>query len=278
MMPRSVMTAPLVEMGTTPRLVGVLQLRTRLWHERGLDVQSDKCHGFCDKDCQFLEYLAVPICTAIVASKRKEEYRLRRIDALMAEKRAHAIMTVTNLAGNAKAVDDLAQLFTVVVQEIVQLLNCDRATFWKVGKGGAATLWTMVQPFPPVEGAALIRLEVPMKLGTIAGACVHTEQMINIEDVYKDERFEQRFDKQTGYRTRSMLAIPIQDKRTQNIMGCIQCMNKENAEGESEGVVFSKDDEDLGMAFANILAVALEQQSSANKAESAVDLVVRNLV
>eukprot|EP00966_Prymnesium_polylepis_P313559 7245535-Prymnesium_polylepis.1 len=102
--------------------------------------------------------------------------------------------------------------------------------------------------------------------------------MINIEDVYKDERFEQRFDKQTGYRTRSMLAIPIQDKRTQNIMGCIQCMNKENAEGESEGVVFSKDDEDLGMAFANILAVALEQQSSANKAESAVDLVVRNLV
>ena len=46
------MTAPLVEMGTTPRLVGVLQLRTRLWHERGLDVQSDKCDGFCDKECQ----------------------------------------------------------------------------------------------------------------------------------------------------------------------------------------------------------------------------------
>ena len=107
---------------------------------------------------------------------------------------------------------------------------------------------------------------------------MQNEQLINIEDVYKDERFDKRFDQKTGYRTRSMLSIPIQDKRTQNIMGCIQCMNKENAEGESEGVVFTTDDEDLGMAFANILAVALEQHSSASKAESAVELVVRNLV
>jgi len=275
--PRSVMTAPIVEMGANPRLVGVVQLRTRIWHGDGVDAQNERCHGFCDKDAKFLEYLMTPMCTAIVASQRKEEYRMRRIDAMMAEKRAHAIMTVTNLAGNAKVVDDLSHLFTVVVQEIVQLLNCDRATFWRVGTGGEATLWTMVQPFPPTEGAAMIRIEVPMKEGTIAGSCVHNEKTINIADVYKDERFDQRFDKKTGYRTRSMLAIPIQDKRTQNIMGCLQCMNKENAEGESEGVFFAPDDESLGQAFANILAVALEQQSSQGKAAAAVDMVVKNL-
>ena len=94
----------------------------------------------------------------------------------------------------------------------------------------------------------------------------------------QDPRFDQRFDMKTGYRTRSMLAIPIQDKRTHNIKGCIQCMNKENAEGDSEGVTFNQDDIQLGEAFANILAVALEQQSKKDQAGDAVDMVVRNLV
>jgi len=173
--------------------------------------------------------------------------------------------------------DDLKHVFNVVVQEIVGLLNCDRATFWRVGKEGS-TLWTMVQPFPPVDGATMIRIEVPMKEGTIAGSCVHNEKVINITDVYTDQRFDQRFDKKTGYRTRSMLAIPVIDKRSGNIKGCIQCMNKENAEGEAEGVTFHQDDENLGVAFANILAVALEQQNTQDKAESAVNMVVRNLV
>ena len=95
------------------------------------------------------------------------------------------VSQVTNLAGSASVMDDLKHVFTVVVQEIVQLLNCDRATFWRVGDGDEATLWTMVQPFPPTDGTAMIRIEVPMKEGTIAGSCVHTEKTINIEDVYK---------------------------------------------------------------------------------------------
>ena len=59
-------------------------------------------------------------------------------------------------------------------------------------------------------------------------------------------------------------------------LGCARAW--QNAEGDSEGVVFNKDDEQLGEAFANILAVALEQQSKKDQAGNAVDMVVRNLV
>ena len=38
-------------------------------------------------------------------------------DALMAENRARAIMMVTDLAGHAAQLDDLTQVFTIVVQE-----------------------------------------------------------------------------------------------------------------------------------------------------------------
>mmetsp|Transcript_46335 Transcript_46335/g.104439 ORF Transcript_46335/g.104439 Transcript_46335/m.104439 type:complete len:301 (-) Transcript_46335:217-1119(-) len=271
------MTAPLLD-PDSQKLIGVIQMRNRLWHRQGRQSQDPKCVGFCEFDRIWMEKLAKPFAFAIRAAERKEMNRLRRCDAMLAEKRAHAIMTVTGLAGSSEAMTDLTKVFTIVVQEIEQLLNCDRATFWRVGDGNEATLWTMVQPYPPVDGAPLIRIEVPMREGTIAGSCVIEEECINIADVYEDPRFDQRFDQKTGYRTRSMLAIPIQDKRTRNIKGCIQCMNKENAEGETENVAFNQEDMSLGYAFANVLAVALEQQAFEAQAASAVDLVVRNLV
>jgi len=54
-----------------------------------------------------------------------------------------------------------------------------------------------------------------------------TGKMLNIKDAYADPRFNQNFDKKTGYKTKSLLTVPIKDTfgRTTGVM---QAVNKYN--------------------------------------------------
>ena len=59
----------------------------------------------------------------------------------------------------------------------------------------------------------------------IVGAVATTGDPLNIEDAYKDRRFNRRIDAATGYRTRSILCMPIRNQRAE-VVGVIQCINK----------------------------------------------------
>src|SRR5262245_55475074 len=43
----------------------------------------------------------------------------------------------------------------------------------------------------------------------LAGEAVRTRQIINVPDCYADPRFNPEIDRQTGFRTRNMLTIPL---------------------------------------------------------------------
>ena len=78
-------------------------------------------------------------------------------------------------------------------------------------------------------------------------------------NAYDDPRFDRRFDKQIGYTTRSMLVVPITSLQTQDVLGCLQCLNKQTFDGKEEGVTFEQQDIELCQAFASIAAVAIVQ-------------------
>lgn len=59
----------------------------------------------------------------------------------------------------------------------------------------------------------------------MAGACATSGEVINIPDAYADPRFNQQVDKTTGYRTKSIVAVPVKDQKG-NVIGVIQMMNK----------------------------------------------------
>ncbi|MBK8768594.1 MAG: GAF domain-containing protein [Burkholderiaceae bacterium] len=66
-------------------------------------------------------------------------------------------------------------------------------------------------------GIASEEIRFPAGAG-IAGECFSSGRVINIADAYSDPRFNPEFDRQTGYRTHSMLCMPIvargeQDRR-----------------------------------------------------------------
>jgi adenylate cyclase len=84
----------------------------------------------------------------------------------------------------------------------------------------------------------------------IAGECFSTSGVINITDAYGDSRFNPEFDRQTGYRTQSMLCMPI-IARGERKIGVMQILNR-------RGGVFGSADERRLRAFSAQAAVAIE--------------------
>ncbi|KAF4650969.1 hypothetical protein FOZ61_010902 [Perkinsus olseni] len=128
----------------------------------------------------------------------------------------------------------VAEVFSDLLSEICSCLECDRATLWivdavrrvlwaRVPKGGAKT----------TKPGSLMTLEVPIpsdgvneKVGIIASAYASRE-VVSISDAYADPRFNPQADLATGYRTNTILAVPVmQDDR---VVAVIQGINKKTA-------------------------------------------------
>lgn len=64
---------------------------------------------------------------------------------------------------------------------------------------------------------------VDIRTGLCGWVATHREPLV-VEDCYKDDRFLREVDDVTGFKTRSMLVLPLLDRH--DLMGCLQLMNK----------------------------------------------------
>jgi phosphoserine phosphatase len=85
----------------------------------------------------------------------------------------------------------------------------------------------------------------------IAHECARTREIINVPDCYADERFNPGFDKQTGYRTNCLIAVPLVGLDDE-LVGVMQLLNA--AKGK-----FDSDDEQIAAALASQAAVAIQR-------------------
>ncbi|CAB9502492.1 cAMP and cAMP-inhibited cGMP 3',5'-cyclic phosphodiesterase 10A [Seminavis robusta] len=139
----------------------------------------------------------------------------------------------TDKADRAKKAKELQSIFESVIVEGHRLINAERATLWMIDQQDdsdsssddkkKSILWSRVAS--GVDGI----IEAPME-GSIVGECVRTQQIIHIPDAYQDPRFDRNVDQQTGFRTQSVLAVPVKDD-TGKIVGAIQMMNKKDEQG-----------------------------------------------
>jgi len=72
-----------------------------------------------------------------------------------------------------------------------------------------------------------------------------------IDDAYADSRFNPQFDKKTGFRTRSVITVPLRCNNNK-ILGVIQAINKKSASR------FDQEDLELFQTFASMVSVSLE--------------------
>jgi GAF domain-containing protein len=71
-------------------------------------------------------------------------------------------------------------------------------------------------------------IDIPIDAG-IAGRAVCERRVINIQDAYESPFFDPSTDRESGYRTRSLVAVPIYSNRG-DVLGCTEFINK--ADGE----------------------------------------------
>ena len=78
-----------------------------------------------------------------------------------------------------------------------------------------------------------------------------TGETLNIPDAYEVPYFDREIDKRTGYRTRSVLCMPIMDSK-QRVFAVAQLLNK------LDGGAFTAEDERKVTDFANALGLIVE--------------------
>ena len=84
----------------------------------------------------------------------------------------------------------------------------------------------------------------------VAGWVAQTREIVNIPDAYADQRFQPAVDLKSGFRTRSILSVPMLGALG-GLVGVLQCLNKNDG-------IFSKGDEELMRALASQAAIAIE--------------------
>ena len=157
------------------------------------------------------------------------------------ERQLGAIMDV---AWAVSSTLNLDALLPRIMDTVTELIKAERSTFF-IADHERGELWSKV-----VQGGvpSVIRLRIG---DGIAGWVAHVNQSVNLADAYDDPRFDRSWDRQSGFRTRALLCVPVVD-RDSRVTGVIQCLNKRDSRR------FDPEDEELLRCIAGQCAVALE--------------------
>ncbi|XP_040038250.2 cGMP-specific 3',5'-cyclic phosphodiesterase isoform X2 [Gasterosteus aculeatus] len=137
---------------------------------------------------------------------------------------------------------DVTALCHKIFLHINELMAADRYSLFLVGEDSSNRKFLVSRLFDVAEGSTLeesssscIRLE--WNKG-IVGHVATTGQLLNIKNAYKDPRFNAEVDLITGYKTQSILCLPIKNHRAE-VVGVAQAINKKGGEDSA----FSEQDE-----------------------------------
>ena len=159
---------------------------------------------------------------------------------------------------------NLDRLLDLILEGARELLGAEAGSIYlAVGEGAAKELL-----FAHTQNARLSlpyhRFRMPISPGSMAGFVASTGQVLNIEDVYAipadaPYRFNVSFDRQAGYRTRSMLVVPMQD-RDGEMLGVLQFINRVEADaaGQPRIVAFAGAQQALAQSLAGQAGVAVK--------------------
>ena len=196
-------------------------------------VLNKHAGDFDSEDQRLLEGLSLQASAALENARLFEKVeRQQREEAMLLE---ISISIVAEI--------HLDPLLLKIMTAATQLLGADRGTLFLYDTA-SHELFSRV-----AGGITREEIRFPADSG-IAGECFSSGHVINIADAYSDPRFNAEFDRHTGYRTHSMLCMPIVARGERKI-GVMQILNR-------KGGAFGSADERRLRAFSAQAAVAIE--------------------
>ncbi len=154
-------------------------------------------------------------------------------------------LEATRLANDEAFQSMLERALQAFTRRVAGLLHAERASLMLIDQDRGRLVVRVSQDLPE-------RGEISFPLGTgIAGAVADTGETIRITDAYADSRFNPEIDRQTGFRTRSVLCVPLRDAAGE-VFAVTQLLNRK------DGQPFTADDEEKFRQFAESLGVILD--------------------
>ena len=153
------------------------------------------------------------------------------------------VALVQEVSRALSTVGDIDALLRLIMEKVTELMEADRSTLFLVSEDGRQ-LWSKV-----IQGSEVVEIRLDVGEG-VAGWVAQTREIVNIPDAYADQRFQPSVDLKSGFRTRSILSVPMLGALG-GLVGVLQVLNKVDGP-------FTTADEELMSALASQAAIAIE--------------------
>jgi len=171
------------------------------------------------------------------------EQEFRQLLGNMTQESQH-FLRATALSNDAAFQSLLEQDLFAFTRKLGQMLNADRSSLFIVDNK-TRTLWLRItEDLPDKE------IRIPIGSG-IAGAVAASGESIRVDDAYRDARFNPEIDKKLGFRTRSILCLPVKNLDGK-VFAVAQLLNRK------DGKPFDDKDEARYQEFLASIGVVLQ--------------------
>lgn len=191
---------------------------------------------FSAEQLNMLQAIADQAAGAIVKTRLLQE----------TEVRARQLSLINEIGRNLTSTLDLSTLLNQVLDNAVDIINCEAGTLFLVDEETGELIFEVVTG--PVADE-LVGQRLAPGTGHV-GQAVNTGKADIVNQVYKTSEWARKPDERTGFQTRDLLLVPMVVK--DRVIGVIEVINRR------DGYPFTLDDQELLTAFASQAGIALE--------------------
>ena len=230
--------------------------------DRIIHLEEGRISGFADAVLASTQHLL-----GMLAKSGRAEEVARQVADMTAPRFATFLDQVTAEAQQLLQVMTVGtdEAFEIMLEQVLEactlkvgrLVDADRASLLLADET-RGELWSKVAQ---ADGGRPLEIRIPIGTG-IAGHVLQTGRAMNIPDAYESPLFNADVDRATGYRTRSILCVPILD-RGRRPFAVMTLLNKGSGEPFD-----MRDEQSLG-EFAASIGVILETWNETSKTRRA---------
>jgi len=205
------------------------------------------------------------------------------------EAQLRLIRRLTQIGSALSAERNLGKLLEMIIDEAREFTSADGGTLYIMSDDETELQFAIAQ-----TGTLGVRMggtgdritwpAVPLRnpdgtenFSNVSAFVALTGQAVNIPDVYHAEGFNfegtKKFDERTGYRSKSMLVLPMRNHEN-DIIGVLQLLNaRDDVSGET--IPFSKESQEMTESLASQAAVALTNNRLIGDLEELLDSFIK---
>lgn len=196
-------------------------------------------------------YLIISFCNVLKFTERSYDNRQNQLDHLCIEN----LCTIIDMLNENKSE---TEVFDCAMEKLENLTSSDRSSLFIYDK--STELLNSIY-----QNGLKNPVSISIEKG-IVGITFRESKLVNVPDVYEDPLFDATIDLESGYRTHSMLSIPIKTDNFKTV-GVIQLLNRLDTKP------YSKQDVNYAKIFSNLIGFIIKSTKQKKRLKEKSDQV-----